>query len=59
MAPWSDIPTVETNCSCYGEAVARLLGHYVAATALYVVGSGHFIFLIMMYTFSVIIDFHS
>lgn len=49
----------ERNCSCYGEAVARLQGLYVAAIALYVEGSGHVIFVIMMNKFSVVIDFHS
>lgn len=39
---------VEIKWSCYGEAVARLLGLCVAATAVCVVGAGHFIFMIMM-----------
>lgn len=50
---------LETNGSCYGEAVARLQRLYVAAIALYAVGSGHLLLLIMMNKFSVIIDFHS
>lgn len=45
--------------SCYGEAVARLQGLCVAATAVCAGGAGHLIFVIMMNKCSLIIDFHS
>lgn len=39
---------LEIKWSCYGEAVARLQGLCVAATAVCAVGAGHLIFVIMM-----------
>ncbi len=39
---------LEMKWSCYGEAVARLQGLCVAATAVCAVGAGHLIFVIMM-----------
>ncbi len=38
---------LEIKWSCYGEAVARLQGLCVAATAVCAVGAGHLIFVIM------------
>lgn len=39
---------LEIKWSCYGEAVARLQGLCIAATAVCAVGAGHLIFVIVM-----------
>lgn len=43
----SGLTYLEIKWSCYGEAVARLPGLCVAATAVCAVGAGHLIFVIM------------